>query len=143
MVSGRESKMQKKEAPMSVENEKIVTEFCKSLESGNLTTLVSYLSADVVYHNIPWQPVTGHAGVRQVLGPFLEGPGRATVKMNIKNTTSSGNTVMNERLEEWTKGTVKLDLPVLGVFELKDGKITQWRDYFDANTVRPLAEAIQ
>lgn len=128
---------------MSVENEKIVTEFCKSLESGNLTTLVSYLSPDVVYHNIPWKPVTGHAGVRQVLGPFLEGPGRATVKMNIKNTTSSGNMVMNERLEEWTKGTLKLDLPVLGVFELRDGKITHWRDYFDANTVQPLSEAIQ
>jgi limonene-1,2-epoxide hydrolase len=128
---------------MSVENEKIVTEFCQSLESGNLTTLVSYLSADVVYHNIPWQPVTGHAGVREVLGPFLEGPGRATVKMNIKNTTSSGNMVMNERLEEWTKGTVKLDLPVLGVFELKDGKITHWRDYFDAKSAQPLSEAIQ
>jgi limonene-1,2-epoxide hydrolase len=114
-----------------------------SLESGNLTKLVSYLSEDVVYHNIPWSPVNGHAGVRQVLGPFLEGPGRATVKMNIKNTTSSSNTVMNERLEEWTKGSVKLDLPVLGVFELKDGKITQWRDYFDADSTKPLNEAIQ
>ena len=128
---------------MSVENEKIVTEFCQSLESGSVAKLVSYLSEEVLYHNIPWPPVTGHAGVRQVLGPFLEGPGRATVKMNIKNTTSSGNTVMNERLEEWTKGSVKLDLPVLGVFELKDGKITHWRDYFDANSTQPLTEAIQ
>jgi len=128
---------------MSVENEKIVTEFCRSLEDGSVAKLASYLSEDVVYHNIPWPPVNGHAGVRQVLGPFLEGPGRATVKMNIKNTTSSGNTVMNERLEEWTKGSVKLDLPVLGVFELKNGKITHWRDYFDANTVQPLMDAIQ
>jgi limonene-1,2-epoxide hydrolase len=128
---------------MSTENEKLVTEFCMSLESGNMTKLVSYLSEEVVYHNIPWRPVTGHAGVRQVLGPFLEGPGRATVKMNIKHTTSSGNTVMNERLEEWVKGSVKLDLPVLGVFEIKNGKITHWRDYFDAKSSAPLTEAIQ
>jgi len=135
--------MRKKEDAMSAENEKIVTEFCQSLEAGSLAKLLPYLSEEVVYHNIPWQPVTGHAGVRQVLGPFLEGPGRATVKMNIKHTTSSGNTVMNERLEEWSKGSVKLDLPVLGVFELKNGKITHWRDYFDADSVKPLMEAIQ
>ncbi|MFP5469010.1 MAG: limonene-1,2-epoxide hydrolase family protein [Alphaproteobacteria bacterium] len=24
-----------------------------------------------------------------------------------------------------------LELPVMGVFEIKDGKITKWRDYFD------------
>jgi limonene-1,2-epoxide hydrolase len=128
---------------MSTENAKLVTEFCMSLEKGDMTKLVSYLSEDVVYHNIPWEPVTGHAGVRQVLGPFLEGPGRATVKMNIKNTTVEGNTVMNERLEEWVKGSTKLDLPVLGVFEIKNGKITHWRDYFDAKTTAPLMEAIQ
>lgn len=128
---------------MGVENEKIVTEFCKALEKGSIAALTPYLSEDVSYHNMPWQPVTGHAGVREVLGPFLEGAGRATVKMNITNTSSSGHTVMNERLEEWVKGSVKVDLPVLGIFELKGGKITHWRDYFDAKTVQPLMEAIQ
>ncbi len=128
---------------MSIENEKLVTEFCLSLQDADMGKVVAYLSEDVVYHNIPWQPVTGHAGVRQVLGPFIEGPGRASVKMDIKHTTSSGNTVMNERLETWTKGSTRLELPVLGVFELKNGKIMQWRDYFDAKTVAPLMEAVQ
>jgi len=128
---------------MSVENEKLVSEFCLSLQSADMGKVVAYLSEDVVYHNIPWQPVTGHAGVRQVLGPFIEGPSRASVKMDIKHTTSSGNTVMNERLETWTKGSTRLELPVLGVFELTNGKITQWRDYFDAKTVAPLMEAVQ
>jgi limonene-1,2-epoxide hydrolase len=128
---------------MSAENEKIVSEFCQSLLSADMTKVVTYLSADVVYHNIPWAPVTGHAGVRQVLDPFVHGPNCAIVKMDIKNTTSSGNTVMNERLETWVKGNVRLELPVVGVFELKNGKITHWRDYFDANTVTPLMEAVQ
>lgn len=128
---------------MSTENEKLVTEFCQSLRSADMAKVVSYLSEDVVYHNIPWQPVTGHAGVRQILDPFIQGPNCALMKMDIKNTTSSGNTVMNERLETWVKGSVRLELPVLGVFELKNGKITQWRDYFDADSVKPLTEAIQ
>ncbi len=28
----------------------------------------------------------------------------------------------------------KVELPVAGVFEVKDGKITAWRDYFDMQT---------
>jgi limonene-1,2-epoxide hydrolase len=32
---------------------------------------------------------------------------------------------------------------VLGVFEVKNGKITHWRDYFDAKSVAPLMEAIR
>lgn len=128
---------------MSTDNAKLVSDFCMELEKGSVAALLPYLAEDVVYHNIPWKPVHGHAGVRQVLGPFIEGPKRATVKMNLKHTTIAGNVVTNERLEEWSKGAVKVDLPVLGVFEVKDGKITHWRDYFDAKTIEPLSQAIQ
>ena len=128
---------------MSAENEKVVTAMCQSLLSADMTKVVSYLSENVIYHNIPWEPVTGHAGVRQVLDPFVHGANCALAKMDIKNTTSSGNVVMNERMETWVKGNVRLELPVLGVFEVKNGKITQWRDYFDAGSVAPLMEAIR
>ena len=128
---------------MSTENEKIVTDMCQSLRSADMTKVVSYLSEDVTYHNIPWAPVTGHAGVRQVLDPFVHGANCALERMDIKHTTSAGNVVMNERLETWVKGSVRLELPVLGVFEVNKGKITHWRDYFDAASVAPLTEAIQ
>jgi limonene-1,2-epoxide hydrolase len=128
---------------MSAENEKIVTDMCQSLRSADMTKVVSYLSEDVVYHNIPWAPVTGHAGVRQILDPFVHGANCALLKMDIKHTTSTGDVVMNERLETWEKGNVHLELPVLGVFEVKNGKITHWRDYFDAASVAALSEAIQ
>jgi limonene-1,2-epoxide hydrolase len=128
---------------MSTENEQIVTDMCQSLRSADMTKVISYLSEDVVYHNIPWAPVTGHAGVRQVLDPFVHGANCALVRMDIKHTTSAGNVVMNERLETWAKGSVRLELPVVGVFEVNKGKITHWRDYFDAASVAPLTEAIQ
>ena len=128
---------------MSAENEKIVTDFCQSLLGADMARVVTYLSEDVVYHNIPWAPVTGHAGVRQVLDPFVHGKNCAIVRMDIKNTTSSGDLVMNERLETWVKGDVKLELPVVGVFELNNSKITDWRDYFDSASVAPLMEAVQ
>ena len=34
--------------------------------------------------------------------------------------------------EDGTAGNV--DLPCLGVFEMRDGRIAEWRDYFDLGT---------
>jgi limonene-1,2-epoxide hydrolase len=39
--------------------------------------------------------------------------------------------VFTERLDRMTFAGKDVELPVAGVFELRDGKITAWRDYFD------------
>jgi limonene-1,2-epoxide hydrolase len=41
---------------------------------------------------------------------------------------------MNERTDRVGKDGKWMDLPVAGVFEVHDGRITLWRDYFDMNT---------
>jgi limonene-1,2-epoxide hydrolase len=129
---------------MSAANEKTVTDFCNSLRGRDMNKLVSYLTEDVFYHNMPWDPVHGHDGVRKVLTPFVEGPKIVLEKMDIKNTSSSGNVVMNERIEHWIAGSVKVELPVVGVFTFNDkGKIFRWCDYFDAKTAEPLTEAMK
>ncbi len=129
---------------MSAPNEKTVTDFCNSLLSRDMNKLVAYLSEDVFYHNMPWQPVHGHAGVRQALTAFVEGPKISLEKMDIPHTTSAGDVVMNERLEHWAAGAVKVKLPVLGVFTFNDkGKISRWCDYFDAKTIAPLMELLK
>lgn len=125
---------------MRANNERLVTDFCNALADG-LAAMLPYLADDVLYHNMPWEPVTGHAGVRQVLEPFI-GSQKLLQKMEIKHTTSAGNVVMNERLETWVKGDVTVLLPVLGVFTIADGKIAKWCDYFDAGTVTPLTDAL-
>ncbi len=127
---------------MSEANRRLVTAFCNTLVSGDTGKLVDFLSEDVVYHNMPWQPVTGHEGVRQVLGPFLDTDPGACTKMEIHSTLAEGDTVMNARSETWERGDVKLVLPVAGVFRLKDGKITHWSDYFDVATIQPLLDLV-
>ena len=39
--------------------------------------------------------------------------------------------VMNERTDKIKMGGNVIELPVMGVFEFRDGKISAWRDYFD------------
>jgi limonene-1,2-epoxide hydrolase len=126
---------------MSAASEKIATDMCNALLTHEISALLPYLSEDVYYHNIPWPPVTGHSGVRKVLEPFL---GLCVLeKMDIKHTASSGDVVMNERVETWSRGAVRVDLPIVGVFTLKNNKIVRWCDYFDEGAAKPLVEAMK
>jgi limonene-1,2-epoxide hydrolase len=43
----------------------------------------------------------------------------------------AGNVVIAECLNRNEDGEIKIDLPCCGVFEMEDGKIKVWRDYFD------------
>lgn len=124
---------------MSTENEKLVTEFCMALR-GPLAEAVTRLADDVDYWNIPLEPVKGRAAAQKFLGPFLAAGSHLLEKMDIRHTTSSGDVVMNERLETWVKGDVRIHLPVTGVFEIAGGKISKWRDYFDLGTLKPLLD---
>ena len=38
---------------------------------------------------------------------------------------------MNERTDRFFINDAWLELQVMGIFELANGKITHWRDYFD------------
>ncbi len=117
---------------MSAANEKLVTDFCTAWSHLNTDEVLSYLAEDCFYHNIPMEPMVGHAAVRKFVEPFLKNATSAT--FDIKHTTSAGNVVMNERVDSFVMGPKTISLPVAGVFEIRDGKISAWRDYFDLDT---------
>ncbi|MCZ6489351.1 MAG: nuclear transport factor 2 family protein [Acidobacteria bacterium] len=122
---------------MSAENEKKVTDYCHSLEEANLAKSVQHLSEDVDYQNIGTSQSTGHAGVQEMLGEWIDAG--MLQKMDIKHTASSGNIVMNVRLETWALGDVTIHLPCMGMFEVNsEGKICRWHDYWDRGVLEPL-----
>ena len=41
------------------------------------------------------------------------------------------NVVLTERIDTFHVGDIVAPLPVMGTFEIRDGKISAWRDYFD------------
>lgn len=117
---------------MSAENEKLVTDFCDAWSRRDVDEILGYLSDDCFYHNIPMKPCVGHDQIRKFIEPFLKGAQSANFE--IKHTASVGNVVMNERVDYFVMGDKNLALPVMGVFEIQDGKIVAWRDYFDMAT---------
>jgi limonene-1,2-epoxide hydrolase len=124
---------------MSAENEKKATDFCNSLKDGDLAIGVQYLSEDADYQNVGLSQSKGRAGVREMLDEWVHGDNNMLTKMDIRHTASSGNIVMNERLETWALNNVTIYLPVMGTFELNDeGMICRWHDYMDSNVLEPL-----
>jgi limonene-1,2-epoxide hydrolase len=50
----------------------------------------------------------------------------------VHRQVSDGNLVFNERTDIMrTKSGDTIEVPVTGVFEIADDKITAWRDYFE------------
>ncbi|MAA74751.1 MAG: limonene-1,2-epoxide hydrolase [Salinisphaeraceae bacterium] len=124
-------------------NDQIVTDFCMSLEHSEAGFEPGrYLAEEVEYLNVPLEPIYGREAAKAFLTPFVGAGSNCLARMEIPVTTSAGNFVMNERMEYWVKGDVRVDLPVAGVFELRDGLIVSWRDYFDLPTLQPLLDAV-
>ena len=67
--------------------------------------------------------------------------GRAGFEVKIHRIAVNGSSVLTERTDVLQFGPVRLQFWVCGVFEVHDGRITLWRDYFDlASYQRQLAE---
>jgi len=94
---------------------------------------LTYVTGDVEYDNVPIGKVQGPAGIRAVLEPFF-GP-TVSNEYKVLRALTDGGTVILERLDRHLLDNGWVELPVTGVFEVRDGKIALWRDYFDAATI--------
>jgi limonene-1,2-epoxide hydrolase len=53
------------------------------------------------------------------------------VEADVRHLVSDGEVVMTERVDYVRMGAKTAGLRLAGVFEVHDGVITAWRDYFD------------
>jgi limonene-1,2-epoxide hydrolase len=53
------------------------------------------------------------------------------IGFEIAHLATTGTTVLTERVDLLRTARVEALLPVMGAFEVRDGRIVAWRDYFD------------
>jgi limonene-1,2-epoxide hydrolase len=113
----------------SVDAEQLVRQFCDTFEKHDAEALRPFFADDVIYHNIPMDPVVG---INDAVG-FLAGFLAMCERMVIETTHLAvrDDVVLTERIDTFTVGGKEAALPVMGTFEIRDGKIARWRDYFD------------
>jgi limonene-1,2-epoxide hydrolase len=111
-------------------NLQIVSDFVAAWNAKDRDAIVGFFSDDAVYHNIPMAAVQGLAAVSATIDSFV---GMASeMDWTIHHMAESNDgVILNERTDRFKVGEKWLEIRVMGTFEIADGKITAWRDYFD------------
>ena len=114
------------------DNVQTIKDFIAAWSNLDSDELVGYFSEDGIYYNMPTQPVQGKEQLKQFIGSFISN--WTKTNWDTLNIISKGDVVIAERLDRTEVGDIKVDLPCCGVFEMEEGKIKVWRDYFDMGT---------
>ena len=99
----------------------------------DLEAVLGLCSDDVVAVNVPIGPIHGKVAVREFFNKF--GRGMSQKRYDVERILVSGDVAVVEGVENYVKGGKTVSLPYMSVFRFADGKIREWRDYFDLQTV--------
>jgi limonene-1,2-epoxide hydrolase len=112
----------------------VVAALIKANEARDLDAIVALMTDDIVYENVGMGACTGADEVRALLGPFYAGAER--VAWEVLAQVEHGDVVMNERVDRFfLPGDKQAEVRVAGYFEVRDGKVRRWRDYFDTQAL--------
>lgn len=116
------------------ENEKVVRNFLDLWQKQDVDAMIGCFTQDASYIDMPLPPRHGLAEIRcyieQVFSAF-------SVMIDTRNIASVGDLVFTERVDVLRRHgseAASVGLPVVGVMEMRAGKIACWRDYFDLRT---------
>ena len=86
-------------------------------------------------------PVQGRDTIRKTVQGFMAAA--TAVQWDMPHLAAVGNVVLTERVDKFEVNGTWVELPVMGTFEVTDGQITAWRDYFDLNQFQTRMAAAQ
>ncbi len=105
----------------------IVTDFCAAWDRLDWPAIYAHLADDILYHNIPTDPTHGIDAFKAVFAAFPV----SAARFEIHHIAAAGAIVMTERTDHFLLAGKPIVIRVMGIFEIRDGKIAVWRDYFD------------
>jgi limonene-1,2-epoxide hydrolase len=107
----------------------VVQEFCAAFAGNDVDTIAKLLADDVVYHNVGMAPARGKEASLAMIQGFLDMS--EAMSFQIHRIAANGDSVLTERTDTFTINGAQAPIPVMGTFDLRDGLIVGWRDYFD------------
>ncbi len=91
--------------------------------------VMSHFAEDAVFDTGPSYPVlSGRDAIHKAIETYFS---RGTcVDFEILHLAVDGDVVLMERFDHWIVNGKPIDTPVMGAYEVKNEKITAWREYF-------------
>jgi len=109
---------------------RIVEGFLYAMRNKDFDAMDAALDDDVVYQNVGLPIIRGRRRTVTFLQRGLSRP-NAGFDVKIHRIATEGSAVLTERTDVIIFGPFQPHFWVCGVFEVRDGRITLWRDYFD------------
>ena len=105
-----------------------IENFLTAMQNHDIDSAGATLDENLAYQNVGFPTIRGRARAMKL---FRSMQGRVGFEVKIHRIAVNGSTVLTERTDALVFGRVRLQFWVCGVFEVTDGRITLWRDYFD------------
>ena len=109
---------------------RIVEAFLYALRDKNWDTFASAMDDNIVYDNVGTPIINGRQRTLKFLRRMFDRPS-AGFEVKIHRIAVEGTSVLTERTDMMVFGPFRMHFWVCGVFEVHNGQITLWRDYFD------------
>lgn len=91
--------------------------------------IADMFTEDGILHSMMIEPIVGRENIRPRMKFLVD---NATyMKIEPRNIAVTGNTVFLERTDNFTFKGHKGSVPVVGVLDIRDGKVAAWREYYD------------
>ncbi len=108
----------------------VAVRFVDALGSDDLEIAAQMLAKDVVYTRTSWRTLRGRTAVSRHFARRARSRVRLEAELQCAAADDDG-LVLTERVVALTYGRCRVQFWVCGHFEVVDGRITVWRDYFD------------
>ena len=123
---------------MSAHGPDAVRMICEHWATMSLETFREVMTEDCDYRNMPIEG-DRHIGPDDAHAVLSTMSAKWDIGLEVVNLVGDDRVVMTERSEHFVRKDGSRDpfvLPVMGVFELRDGKVAAWRDYFERSHLR-------
>jgi limonene-1,2-epoxide hydrolase len=119
-------------------NDQLVREFIAAWEQRDSDFIIGCFTEDAVYHSMPLSPIVGKEAIAAWVRRFEDvQPG----SLEVHNQIATDDVVMNERTDRIVLNGHPVTLPITGVFEIREGRISAWREYFDLTPAKQAYES--
>jgi limonene-1,2-epoxide hydrolase len=95
----------------------------------NLDGVIDLFSEDATFQSMMLEPMVGREVIRERWGPMFAGLEK--LELQIRNRGVIGDVVVLERIDVFDYNGKHGEVPVVAVLEIADGKVTEWREYYD------------
>lgn len=101
-----------------------------------------YFTDETVWENHGLITTSGQQEAVGFYDQFSAQTGMTGMKIDVRAIAETGNKVLTERIDYLlgADGNPVMTVPVMGIFEIADGRIAAWRDYFDTIANVPPAD---